>query len=228
MEKEKMKLSKKILIVLLVIVLIVVLGILFHMIRNYIIISHLQKNFEPYAEATNYHTKTSYDTEEMGHVEIDSYRKDEKKALFIVTTNTSGEVSKLLTYDNGKRVDFFSETPEEKNAQLGISSFPNLPISNGLESENGFQTFLACFLAKIEASEHEGRECYVIQNFFTNNQLYDVDGDNVSFVDKETGLEFMKKTGGRVEQKMAEINTVDDSIFVEPNIGEYELRSNNT
>ena len=54
----------------------------------------------------NYHIKISYDNEQAGHVETNFYRKDNKKAYFIEITNFSGDITRMLTYDSGKRVDF--------------------------------------------------------------------------------------------------------------------------
>ena len=61
------------------------------------------------------------------------------------------------------------------------------------------------------------------------NLLYDDNETTVSIVDKETALELSRKwNANRTEERLTEINNVDDSVFVEPNIAEYEIKENNT
>lgn len=224
MEKKKFKIGKIILIIL----AIVIFGILIHTIRNIIIISKLQNTFKQYADIDNYHIKVAYDDESSGHTETNYYRKGEKRAFFIVNTNLSGEVVKLLTYDSGKRVDFFTETIEEKNAFLGIESSPNMGIDNGIMTDNFGQKLLSCFLAKIRSVKYNERDCYEITNFMSANYLYD-DETTVSIIDKETALELSRKwNANRTEERLTEINNVDDSVFVEPNIAEYDIKESNS
>ncbi|MBQ9314491.1 MAG: hypothetical protein IJ220_05805 [Clostridia bacterium] len=220
---EEKKTIKKVLIIILIVLVIGILGILFHMVRNFIIISNLQRTVKQYEEITNYHIKTSYD-DEAGHNEFDFYRKEDKRAFLIVNTNQSGEVIKLLTYDNGKRVDFFSETPSTKTAQLDVGGSPNFAVTNGLETDSAWDTFLACFLARVKKSEYEGKECFIIKNFLSGSFLYDIEEDCIAYVDKETGLQFLREDGKTTKYEY-EFGNVDDSIFIEPNIGEYDLHS---
>ena len=135
---------------------------------------------------------------------------------------------KLLTYDSGKRVDFFTETIEEKNAFLGIESSPNMGIDNGIMTDNFGQKLLSCFLAKIRSIKYNERDCYEITNFMSANYLYD-DETTVSIIDKETALELSRKwNANRTEERLTEINNVDDSVFVEPNIAEYDIKESNS
>ena len=46
---------------------------------------------------------------------------------------------------------------------------------------------------------------------------------NEIYVDKDTGLVIFKNTDGELTEKEYEFNNVEDSIFIEPNIGEYKL-----
>ena len=135
MEKKKFGIGKIILIIL----AIVILGVLIHTIRNFIIISKLQDTFEQYANVDNYHIKIAYDNEQVGHVETNFYLKGDKKAYFIENTNFSGETTRMLTYDNGKRVDFFSDSIEGKNAYLGKGASPNFAIDNGIITDSFLQ-----------------------------------------------------------------------------------------
>ena len=225
MEKKKIRIGKIILIIL----AIVILGVLIHTIRNFIIISKLQDTFKQYADVDNYHIKTVYDDENTGHTETNYYRKGDKKAFFIENVNLSGEVARLLTYDSGKRVDFFTETIDEKNAFLGTASSPKFAIDNGIMTDNLVQKILSCFLAKVRSVKYTERDCYEITNFMSANLLYDDNETTVSIVDKETALELSRKwNANRTEERLTEINNVDDSVFVEPNIAEYEIKENNT
>lgn len=161
MEKKKFRIGKIILIIL----AIVILGIVIHTMRNFIIVSKLQNTLKQYADVDNYHIKISYDNEQAGHVETNFYRKGNKKAYFIEIINFSGDTTKMLTYDNGKRVDFFSDSLEGKNAYLGKGASPDFAITNGTETENLFQKLFACLLARIKSIEYNGKSCYEITNF---------------------------------------------------------------
>lgn len=226
MDNKKMKASTIVLFICLVIFLIAIIGMLIHTIRNYNIIIDLQNKVSSYSSATNYHIKTSYDSEDVGHVETDFYRKNDKRAFFTVNTNSSGEVNKMLTYDNGKRVDFFAETPEKKIAQIGSAVSPNFVISNGLETDSNFRTFILSFFANIRSVKYDDKDCYMIRNFMSADLLYDADTTSVSYIEKETGLELSRTFDGKTEQKIVEFDNVDDAIFVEPNIGEYDIIEN--
>ena len=224
MEKKKFGIGK----IFLIILAIVILGILTHTIRNFIIISELQDTFKQYADVDNYHIKVAYDSEETGHTETNFYRKEDKKAFFIENVNLSGEVVRLLTYDSGKRVDFFTETIDEKNAFLGTASSPKFSIDNGIMTDSLGQKLLCCFLARIRSIKYNERDCYEITNFMSVSFLYD-DETTVSIIDKESALELSRKwSASRTEERLTEINTVDDSVFIEPNIAEYEIKENNT
>ncbi|MBQ9314255.1 MAG: hypothetical protein IJ220_04530 [Clostridia bacterium] len=227
MEKKKFIIGKIILIIL----AIIILGILIHTTRNYIIISKLQDTFKQYANVDNYHIKIAYDNEQVGHVETNYYRKDNKKAYFIENTNLSGDITKMLTFDNGKRVDFFSDSIEGKNAYLGKGASPDFAIDNGIMVDSFIQKLFCCFVARIRSMEYNGKDCYEIKNFLTANYLYDENEVSMSIIDKETALEIARKWDGtrlQLEERLTEINTVDDSVFIEPNIAEYDIKENNT
>lgn len=224
MEKKKFRIDKIILIIL----AIAILGILIHTIRNFIIISKLQDTFKQYADVDNYHIKISYDNEQAGHVETNFYRKGSKKAYFIEITNFSGDITRMLTYDSGKRVDFFSDSAEGKNTYLGKDASPDFAITNGTETGSFSQKLLACLLARIKSIEYNGKSCYEITNFISLDYMYE--GVSVSIVDKETALELARKwdaTKAQLEERLTEINNVEDSVFVEPNIAEYDIKENN-
>ena len=226
MEKKKFGIGK----IILIIFAIILLGILIHTIRNFIIISKLQNTFKQYANVDNYHIKIAYDSEEFGHTETNFYRKGDKKAFFIENTNLSGDVTRMLTYDNGKRVDFFSDSVVEKDAYLGKGASPNFGIDNGIMTDSFMQKLFCCLVARIRSIQYNGKDCYEIKNFITANYLYDENEVSLSIIDKDTALEMARKWDGtrlQPEERLTEINTVDDSVFVEPNIAEYDIKESN-
>ena len=223
MEKKKFKISKLILIIF----AIILLAILVYTARNFVIISKLQNIFAQYADADNYHIKIAYDNEEDAHIEMNYYRKNDKKAYFVENVNANGDVTKLLTYDNGKRVDFFSDSVEGKSAYLGKGNSPNLAIDNGIVTENLLQKIFSCMFARIKSIQYNDRDCYEIKNFVTANYLYDENEVSISIIDKETALELARKIEGsemQFEERLTEIDNVDDAIFIEPNIGDYDIK----
>lgn len=217
MEKKKFKLLK----VILLVVLLIILVVLVNSIRNFIIISDLQNKVAEYENSSNYHKKTITAKKDGSVITTDNYKKDDKNALF-VETNNSGEISKILMYNNGERTDVFIETKESKTVTIDSGMSINLNVSNYLKTDGALQTFLACLPAKVRSVEYKDKVCYSIENFFTSGVMYGTEKNEI-YVDKETGLVLFKNTDGELTEKEYEFNNVDDLIFVEPNIGEYKL-----
>ena len=220
MEKKKFGIWK---ILLIILILLLILGIvlLIRPIKNFNIIKDLQEKMTTHVNSTNYHIKSVQ--KELNGVIItqDYYHKDNKRGLFTETSD-SGEISKLLLYNNGERTDMFIETSGEKSVKLDTGMPINMPLYNGLEMNNKWQTFLACFSAEIEEIEYDGKSCYSIKGVFSPDVMYGVE-ENGSYIEKDTGLEIFHLMDGVETKKMYEFDNVEDSIFVEPNIGEYKL-----
>ena len=213
--------KKKILKIIGMILLIVIVVVLIHTIRNYFIISDLQEKVEKYLDSTNYYIK-SIATENGGTVvTMEYYRKDNKEVVFL-ERNLNGEITKISMYNNGERIDTFTENKEVKTAQLNSASLMSINIINPLETTNKWQTFIGSVFANVKSTNYNEKDCYIVKNFmslpFTHNAK--------TYIEKDTGL-FIKEIQKELStEKEYEFDKVDDSIFVEPDISQYKIQEN--
>lgn len=213
--------KKKILKIILVIIAILIAILAVHTIRNYIIITNLQNKISQYQNSSNYHIK-SVATENNGTVvKMDYYKKDNKQVVFLERI-LNGETNKIAMYNNGERTDTFTVTKDSKIAQLNTGTTIVINIYNHLETDNNWQTFLSSINSKIKSVNCNGKECYSIKDFMSTTSLTS-DGAE-TYIDKETGL-FVKTVEYEVvNEREYEFDKVEDSIFVEPDIGQYTLK----
>ena len=213
--------KKQILKIIGVILLIVIAIFLIHTIRNYVIISDLQNKISKYANSTNYRTK-SVTTENDGLVvTMEYYKKDNKEVVFLERM-ANNEVTKISMYSNGERTDVFTETKDSKVAQLNSGTIMSLGIYNHLENDSKWQTILGCISAKIKSVDYNGKKCYIVKEFMSSNSLTSEGVE--TYIDKETGLFVKSIDASIVNEREYEFNTVDDSIFTEPDISQYTLK----
>lgn len=226
MEKKKMGFGKMIFISILIIILILILLLVAYTLRNYSIVKDLQNKIAPYKTSSNYHAEFFSTSADGTETKINYYQKENKKAYFIERLESGEIIAKLSYYNNGERIDFFTETSGEKLAKLGETFMPQVDIVNGLEMDDNMQMLVNCIISKIKKVEYQGRECYEIKAFHSPDVLYE-DGEFAIIIDKETGLNVKEYMGDSIFERTYEFDNVDDSIFIEPNIGEYKLQLNN-
>ncbi len=219
MKNEKLR---KILIILAIIVLVIVVLFLIHTFRNFVIIKTLQNNVEKYVASTNYHVK-SITTEDKSTRTVNYYKKDGKQAM-IMEIDRDGEVSKQLMYNNGERTDIFYDTPQEKTVQLdsGVALWLG-EISNYLQTDNDWQTFIASMQASIKTTEYNGKKCYIINNFPTS-MVMDGEEKNEYYIEKDTGLLVKSNIDSTITEKEYEFDNVSDEVFTEPDVGQYKIQ----
>ena len=158
--------KKRVIKIFILIIVILLVAILIHTVRNYSIIKGLQKSIEPYLSSNNYHIKSISTEEDDTKVIIDYYKKNGKEVL-IFEKNTNGDINKTTTYINENRTDIFYETENEKEVELDTEAMLMINLSNGLETENDFQTFIGSIMAQIRKIEYNGKECYAITNLLS-------------------------------------------------------------
>ena len=213
--------KKKILKIIGIILLIVIAIFLIHTIRNYVIISDLQNKISKYANSTNYRTKSVTTENDGSVVTMEYYKKDNKEVVFLERM-ANNEVTKISMYSNGERTDVFTETKDSKVAQLNSGTIMSLGIYNHLENDSKWQTILGCISAKIKSVDYKGKECYIVKEFMSSTSL--ISEGVETYIDKETGLFVKSIDAGIVNEREYEFNTVDDSIFTEPDISQYTLK----
>lgn len=217
---------KKVLKIIGIILLILVVLLIIHTIRNFIIIKSLQKNFSQYELKNNYHITSVAKESENVTITMNYYKKDTKQVVFL-ERNIDGDILKLSMYDNGERVDMFIDNEKEKTCRLDLGTeVIQINLVNYLETDNNWQTFLGSFLARITKGDYNKKECYIINNFISPLFMNDEDKNEV-YLEKDTGLYIKSIFGSTVTDRNYEFDNVKDTIFEEPNIGEYKILKDN-
>lgn len=214
----------KILMIILFIIVIFIIILAIHTIRNYVIISNLQKNEQQYANITNYHIKVSVEetSKEKGTTTIDYYKKDSKQIFFIEYNNGD----KLTEYNNGQKRDMFMEKDGTKKAKLNMDPNTINEVKISILPENIFmQKIFNCMFSKIVSTKVDEKDCYLISGQF-NSIIFSEEGKNELYIEKDTGLSIKMVSDNYTQQREYEFNSVEDSIFQEPDINEYILEDN--
>jgi hypothetical protein len=195
-----------------IILIVVIILLLLHTIRNFWIISNLQNKFAQYANSTNFHLTISLDEDNSSN-KTEFYKKDEKQVVFIYKDNI-----KTSHYDNGERIDTFTENENTKTFQINKLGQISVNLANGLETDSTWQTWVLGISATIKSVDYNGTECYLVKNF---NSISN--GSSEVIIEKSTGL-MLKYTDSESNfERQYEFDNVSDDIFVEPNIAEYTL-----
>lgn len=220
---EKKKILKNVLKIILLIIVLLIVIIAIHTVRNYSIITDLQEKISKYKTTTNYHIKSISDQGNGTIITMNYYKKDNKQVVFLERELEEKNI-KISMYDNGKRTDKFTETKETKIAELntGTTIIP-VNITNQVETESKWQTFISSITAKVKKSEFNGKECYIINNFFSENSLNGL-YENAVYVEKDTGLLIKSVVDSNKSEREYEFNKVEDTIFTEPDISQYTLK----
>ena len=211
---------KKWLKILGIVIAILIMLVLIHTIRNYVIITDLQNKISQYTNSINYYIK-SIATVKDGTITMEYYRKDNNQVVFL-ERNLNGTINKVAMYNNGEKTDTFTQTPDTKIAQLNSGTIMSIGIYNHLETENNWQTFLGSMLASVKSTNYNGKDCYIIKGFMSSTSLTFEGAE--TYIEKDTGLFIKDIEGETMTEKEYEFNNVDDSIFIEPDISQYELK----
>ena len=213
---------KKVLKIIGIVMAILIILLLIHTIKNYIIITDLQSKISNYQDSKNYHIKSVANSNNgTTNIKMDYYRKDNKQVIFI-ERNANGESAKLSMYDNGERVDTFTDTQDTKTAKLNSGELMTVNIYNYLETDNKWQTLLGCITAKIKSTNLNGKECYIVKDFLSSTSLTSEGAE--TYIDKETGLFLQTTETEIITERDYEFYNVEDSIFIEPDISQYTLK----
>lgn len=217
---NKRKIIKFILLIILVIIVIFSIDT----IRKMIIIKDLSKKVTQYANSNNYYEKITNNSNST----TEYYCKDDKAVLFLNTISSTGESRKLTNYFRGETTNTYIESGEDKIALLNSDGLPSKIFIITLEdTDNLWQLFQLSLALSIKDCECNGKDCYVL-SFYKSNEAY---------IDKETGLRIKAKEGTMTDENgnttdviveyYYEFNNVDDNIFTEPDINQYKIQENN-
>ena len=215
--------GKKILKIIGIILLIILILVVIHAIRNTIIISGLQNKVKQYSNSNNYHIKATTQVSENTTMIINQYQKEEKQ-LLILERIVNDEKVKISYYNTGSRIDMFTETKDEKIAELGkVNEILGLNSITPLQTDNLWQTILYGLPTRITTVKVNDYECYSIDDFLSP---YNLLGKNKTEYDieKETGLVRKIILDDQISMREYNFENVDDSIFVEPDISQYKIK----
>lgn len=218
--------KKKIIKGIIFIVLIVILVIAIHTVRNFVIVKNMQNKISNYNKSTNFSEKISQNESDEIKIDINYYKKDNKQAVILERTDANNEKIIMKEYDNGETTNIYWDTKDEKKAQLNKNALISVEIYNELETDNDWQTFLACIFARIKSTNYNGKDCYVVTNYMSPLFVYENE-DHVAYIEKATGISVKNIIGEMTTEKEYDFNNVDDSVFNEPDINEYVVENNN-
>lgn len=209
-----------------ILVFIIVILMLLYVIRNTIIVTKLQKNIKEYTSKTNFSIKVTNLTSETSKMTVNYYKKDNKEAV-ILERNVDENSVKMSFYNNGERRDLFIETNDKKTVQVNTKNqLLGLNITDSLQTDNLWQTILYSSIARIKTENVNGKECYKVSNFYSPYWMY---GENITefYIEKDTGLLIKTVIDDEVAVREYSFDDVEDSAFVEPDIGLYTVVEEN-
>lgn len=209
-----------------ILVFIIVILMLLYVIRNTIIVTKLQKNIKEYTSKTNFSIKVTNLTSETSKMTVNYYKKDNKEAV-ILERNVDENSVKMSFYNNGERRDLFIETNDKKTVQVNTKNqLLGLNITDSLQTDNVWQTILYSSIARIKTENVNGKECYKVSNFYSPYWMY---GENITefYIEKDTGLLIKTVIDDEIAVREYSFDDVEDSAFVEPDIGLYTVVEEN-
>lgn len=204
---------KKVIKIIFLIVLILIVLFLINAFRKFVIIKNIQKNSAPYVSSQNYHTKSVVTSENGDTTTIDYYKKGEKEVSFMEKV-TLNKVYKISAYKNGDTTNVFYDNDNGKTAQLNADMVISINLVNYFDMQNDWSTFLVGMMTRLKSAKYEGKDCYIVYN----------SNDDITHIDKDTGLIVFVTFGGTSSVRSYDFDNVDDSIFVEPDLSQYEIK----
>lgn len=229
---QKMKIAKMALGSIAIIILLVMLAFWANTLRNYRILEELSQTLKETQKTSNYHMSMSNKLYNCGILVQDVYRKEEKGASIIQIITTTGDKDKQsYYYTKDKSICYregnmasntegeYEKTVEiDESYQFGLPEIGNwflLNFEEGAKSKLWFS-----MRTKIEKTIYDGKECYVIEN---DRFSKDPNEYTIYYIEKSTAVVLKQINGTNHMDYNYEFGNVDDKVFIEPNIEEYEL-----
>ena len=204
MEKKKMKLWKKVLLVILALFVIFALLTL----RKFIIITDILNKSEAYTSKTNY-IATIYSIQNDSVTVLKSYNKD---GNYLTHTQIYGidilNERGITLYKNGDEKLGIIQSGEEKIAMKNDGFESSVKVIAVPDIENIMQRLQFAAMTRITTDYCNNIECYLIEI---------VDGWKM-WVDKETGLMRREINGSIVAERSYRFDVVSDEDIVKPDI----------
>lgn len=207
MEKNRKRLVIRI---ILIIIVAIILLLIVHCCRNYFIGTELMNNRLKYFGSTNYHLtmKTTNET-------VDIYVKKDKKASFSKRDyDDEAGIKEMAVYVSDGSANVYTKTIDDKNiAAIGVQG--DWSVEPYLGQPYSFIDEYEYFLCLISKATVDGKVCYKVGSIFDYHPDF--------IFEKETGFLVRILDGNYSEEIKYEFDKVEDSIFIEPNLDEYEI-----
>lgn len=215
MEKKKMKLWKKILIIL----LLVFIMVLIHVVRNFIIISKLTTISEEYANKTNY-VADVYSIQGNSINIAKAYKTDNKYLSSIeMKSNYTDEIRKITIYRTEDDAVGIIQAGETKIAIVNNNVLGGVELATfqmfGQESGyNIFQKLLFSAVTWITTEECRDKDCYYVE----------IQDGWKMWVDKDNGTILREINGSMLTERTYEFDTVKDEDITKPDISDCKIQ----
>ena len=203
MEKKKIKLWKKILIIIIILVIL----LLIHIVRNLIIINSISSKLSKLENSDNYKL-TSYSYNGNNFTIMNYYFKNgkslEKNILISSDGNQKLEVVKIFdgenretyTISDDKSVNFVDS---EKYSEI-------MRFFNELDTGSFWNNIIMATITRISSEECNGKKCYMATTLFSN-------GHYRLYYDKETGLIVRDETSSFSSEDDIKVDCIKDSFY---------------
>lgn len=222
--------KKKIIKICLIVLALILVFTLVYMIRNYIIAKDIiEKNVAKALQSESIHTKTTIIEGDNVRETFDNYKKDDKElTLNIMNSGENGTEATIATYVQGtNKTTYYDNNSGKFVQQETVESVPEITeeqLYADLENENNLTTFLSSAFTTFKVVEYNGKDCYLIEK--SNLPIFkdfEIGTDkNEIYVDKESGLIVKIVNDDLTTEYEYEFDNVNDDIFVEPDINQYE------
>ena len=212
MEKKRMKLWKKILLVILVVFILFSI----YVIRNFIIISNIVNTSKEYATKTNY-IASVYSIHTDGVSIVKSYHKDGKYLSLIQTkVNDVNDNAKLTVYKSDNEGIGVIEADNKKIAILNNNIVGGIHVITfeNIANMNIIQQLLFSAITRVYTDECNNKDCYYMEIY---------KGWKV-WINKENGTIVREINGGSVAERTYEFDVVKDEDITKPDISDCEIQ----
>lgn len=226
---QKMKIAKIALGSIAMIILLAMLAFGANTLRNYRILEELRQTLKETQKNSNYHLTMSSKVGNNGLIVMDTYRKGEKVVSISQVIVIYGQKYKTTSYLKGNRHALYKEGDNgiqyEKTVEIDENYNIESPkVGNWFleepETKGGKSKLWISTRVKIGKTIYHNKECYVIEN---DRFSKDPNQHIIYYIEKDTGLTIRQIQNDENTDYSYEFGNVNDEVFTEPNIEEYEL-----
>ena len=222
--------KKKILKICLIMIVLIIAILLFCMIRNYTIAKNIiDENVDKAINSESIYAKTTIKEEENISETFENYKKGDKELTINIMNNEDGNSTKISMYIDGDKETIYYENKAGKFVQQDEIQKIEKPTEEdaraSLEKESKIATFFAGAFTPFKSVNIDGKDCYLVQKSslpIFDSMLRDDAKDRRIYIDKETYMIVKTVADDVITEYEYEFNNVDDNIFIQPDINEYE------